>query len=174
MCLLLTIKHHLRIIQKRGEKHTSWSEWEIHNKHTWKRSSPARSAKTQQAILILPLLVFSKQCSSLSLSLSYALSPGLLSLKLPRSLCNQLLKRYLSPFPYVFNSVTSLLKQPWLLCQNYPQKKISSGHLHKPKQPTLLHNSQNIPMAMCHTLVAYRKNHYSLPTYKMSLPDDQS
>ena len=30
-----------------------------------------------------------------------------------------------------------------------------------PKQPTLLHNGQNIPMATCHSLVAYKKSHCS-------------
>lgn len=112
---------------------------------------------------------------SLSLSFSLTLSPQVsCPLRYLVLFVTNSSKDMISPFPYVFSSIASLFKQPWLLCQNYPPEKIPSSHLHKPKQPTLLHNGQNIPMATCHTLVAYRKNHCSLPTNKMSLPNDQS
>ena len=41
--LLLINKHHPRISREREEKHTSINEWGIHNEHTWKCFSPAKT-----------------------------------------------------------------------------------------------------------------------------------
>ena len=60
-----------KIIQEstktREEKLTSRSEWEIHNKHTWK-SSPARVARNQQTIFLLQLTSLSSSTDTPSRS----------------------------------------------------------------------------------------------------------